>query len=125
MSETEMRISDVSRTGPMATDLRSSVRYALRAKAVFRWTDSSGVACEAQGYTRDLSARGAFIVCRQWPPVGVLLTLTIYLQPPSGPSKDLRMQAKGKVLRVELKSVPENSPGFAVQNRWMRYEGAV
>lgn len=124
MTETAMRSNGLGGAASIATDLRNAVRYALRAKAIFRWTDSSGAKCEEQGYTRDISARGAFIVCRHWPPTGALLSLTIYLLTPSGPEKDLRMRAKGKVLRVELRSGPEKSPGFAVQNEWMRYERA-
>ena len=109
-----------NRTG---TDSRSTVRYVLRAPAVYSWIDCEGVAHESLGYTRDVSPKGIFIVCADSPPETTSLTVSIQLSVLNGDRRgEVRIEAEGKVLRVEIGDASGNEGGFSVKNYRVRYE---
>jgi hypothetical protein len=97
-------------------DARKAVRYTLRARAVFSWTDRAGLPQQGRGETRDISPKGAYVFSSCCPPRGVVLAVTIYLPTLEGENRILSIQAEGKVLRVEPSSISGNSAGFSMQH---------
>ena len=93
--------------------VRKYVRYRLELPVVFSWKDEQGIRQQGKGVARDLSAGGVFLRTRACPPVGVPVQLHALLPrlEPSAPS--LRMQAKGRVLRVETRARGRGWQGFA------------
>ena len=95
---------------------RNFVRYSLRLPTVFKWVDLLGEQQLGAGFTRDISPEGAFIFSSDAPAEGAEFSMEILL-----PSLDelsvpgLRLQAKGRVIRVELEN---QDPGFAVSGRF-------
>jgi len=100
----------------IAPDLRGTVRYSLHAKVVFTWRDGHGRSREAQGYTRNISQRGAYVIAPACPSQGERVTLNFYLPALAGETRELRIDAVGRVLRVEPVGEPEAGIGFAVSN---------
>lgn len=97
-------------------EMRATVRYSLRAKVVFTWCDSQGTAREEQGYTRNISQRGAYVIAARSPGKGDRVMLSFFLPALAGESRELRIDAAGKVLRVETATEREAPMGFAVSN---------
>lgn len=115
--------NELSQRDKTAADLRSAVRYPLQAPAVYSWTDCEGVTHESQGYTRDMSPRGIFIVSPDAPPHSTCLTVTIHVPlPEGGRIRDIRIEAVGKVIRVDVADEPGDLNGFSVKNERVRYE---
>lgn len=96
-------------------NLRSAVRYSLRADVVFSWIGPHGKEEQARGYTRDISPGGAYIFSEIVPPLGRLLQLSIHLPIFAGETHSPTVQVRGQVLRADTNGcAPEN--GFAVRN---------
>ena len=81
----------------------------------FLWEEPEGVEVEDTGFTRDVSERGAFILTDTQAPLGAGIRLEIVFR--SFVTRDLRMSAKGQVLRVEPSSRIEKIGGFAVETK--------
>jgi hypothetical protein len=95
---------------------RRTSRYTLHARTQFHWTDDEGLAREAQGYTRDISPKGVYVFAAACPPRGAALTMNIFLPVFSPDSGDLRLEAEGRVVRVDLASGEGCVGGFSVRN---------
>ena len=107
-------------------ELRKSTRYRLSSPAHYGWESSDAYSQTSQGKTRDISARGAFIVADECPPVGARIELKILLPKLEGSGVGMRLHGKGHVLRVEQGSTIGTN-GFAafVQFRPEVPDGAV
>lgn len=87
--------------------IRTFDRTPLVVPVSFSWFDEKGVRHQAEGYTRDVSPYGAFVLSEELPPQGSSVRFILSL-PPLRPSlPNWEMQASGHVVRVE----PEG--GFA------------
>lgn len=97
---------------------RTAVRYALQIPVTYRWIER-GAAREAEGCTRDVSVRGAYVITEECPPCGA--NLRIKMSFPGG-SRGGRLQwidAEGSVVRVESLS-PAQGGGFVVESQGSR-----
>src|SRR5580698_1449146 len=60
-------------------DARKTLRYCVRARAIFHWTVGNGLSREGEGFTRDVSPRGAYVFAAECPPLGTQLEMMINL----------------------------------------------
>jgi len=99
-------------------NLRVAVRYALHARVVFQWSAEDGAHRVGRGRTRDISQKGAYIVAPESPPSGTRVAMSIYLPALGGEARVLRVDAEGRVTRVEPHQETESgiTSGFAVAN---------
>ena len=93
---------------------RRRVRFRLSAPVIFEWKDPPDNQHKGIAVTRDVSARGAFVISRECPPVGTTAYLEMFLPPLHSGAASLRMCGKGRVLRVEQGAGGESTGGFAV-----------
>src|SRR6266446_1494649 len=95
---------------------RKAIRFPLKAPIVFSWADS-GIEKQGEGRTRDISEVGAFVLSSTCPPVGTQVRLKIFLPVLSSFEPQTRVEAVGKVVRVEQARGLEGSVGFAILAR--------
>jgi hypothetical protein len=100
-------------------DSRATVRYALRAPVTFTWLDENCVSQKGQGWTRDISPRGEYVVAAGCPCAGAAVTLHVCFPILAGVVHALRMEAKGRVLRVDPAEATGKFGGFSIQNERM------
>jgi hypothetical protein len=77
----------------------------------FFWREREGIRLEGNGFTRDVSERGVFVLTDTQAPLGEAIQLEIVFCSP-GTNSMLRMIAKGQVLRVEPGSRSAKTGGF-------------
>jgi len=82
-------------------DLRKGPRFGVSVHTFFCWERHDGTLQQGQGKTRDISARGIFVVCGYGPPPGAHIELDVYLPSISGAPKTVQLHGEGKVLRVD------------------------
>ena len=102
---------------------RDGVRYALHARVVFGWAETSGEKRESRGHTRNVGQKGTFIMSPDCPPKDTPITMTIFLPVNAGEKRMIRMAADGRVTRLEQ---PKGQPylnGFAVSHCRMNLFG--
>jgi hypothetical protein len=101
-----------------AANVRATLRYALQTEVEFRWTGADGGAKDGRGQTRDISQKGAYVEASSFPPNGAIVKLSISLPPALESGKVVRMEARGRVVRVETerRSHGASGGGFAVVN---------
>jgi hypothetical protein len=110
-------------SGPSAgMERRSSLRYPLRAAAVFAWDDELGQHRERHGHTRDVGRMGAYIFASDCPVNGTRIALSVFL-PASKGEGTLRIEADGCVVRAEAAGEDDvgagAGAGFAVSHQRM------
>jgi PilZ domain len=90
------------------------MRFPINAQVLYHWVDDTGVRREAEGRTRDVSERSAFVSSRLHPPEGTSVQITFFLPaiPLESPTATLSMDAK--VVRTERGNDQEPN-GFAVE----------
>ncbi len=96
---------------------RSEKRYEVRACAFLCWTSSDGEFMTAEGVTRDVSMRGAFVVSDQYPPLGTVVQMNVMLPDVQSGTAGAHLVGEGKVVRVEVyagEHAEAGSFGFAV-----------
>ena len=93
-------------------ELRSAVRYPIKASVVFTW-ESPGGPLQGQGVSRDISRTGVYIRTATTPPSAVLIEMEIFLPPIEPEGKAVRVLSKGRVVRVEQPPMNESQGGFA------------
>ena len=118
------------RTGAAATpakpqERREGVRYALHARVVFGWTETSGMKRESRGHTRNVAQKGTFIMSPDCPPQNTPITLTIFLPVNAGEKRVIQMAADGRVTRAEKPSGQPYLNGFAVSHCRMNLFGGA
>lgn len=89
---------------------RECMRYALRLPVTFRWVSESGKHQRAHGYSRDVGARGLFVLSGESPPVNAQVECDLAYVDGSGGKR--RLVASGRVVRVE--AVEPLQQGFAL-----------
>jgi len=85
----------------------------LEAPILFRWADS-GIEKQGEGRTHDISEMGAFVLSRMCPPAGAEISFNIFLPLLPGFEPKTRVEAVGRVLRVEQARGIEGRDGFAI-----------
>jgi hypothetical protein len=90
----------------MTMDLRQKKRYQLKAAATFSWKDRDGSTMQGQGYTRDISSSGVFVLTEQRLEAGTAVKMEVVL-----PS--LRSEQSGASLRTQGQVVRSEEIGFA------------
>jgi hypothetical protein len=102
----------------IAPNVRATLRYALHTEVEFSWTGVDGAPKDGRGETRDVSQKGSFVVASSYPPKGTAVRVVITLPPALENGKPLRMETRGRVVRVELAHGPRETGGcgFAVSN---------
>ena len=100
---------------------RVNIRYRVVVPVICRWRDQYGIRRIAEGTTRDISTRGAFVSCGMPPAPGAAVRLDMLFGFKECGEKGLRLHADGQVLRVDSGC---ESTGFAMLtdftglNRW-------
>jgi len=97
-------------------ELRKLTRYRLGVPAFFSWLDQRGLSQQGEGTTRDISAGGVFLFANTLPPVGSAIRFEISLPPLPGAVRSLRIEAEGRVLRIEPAAGGKGRSGFAAVN---------
>jgi PilZ domain len=97
-----------------AVELRKECRYPLSLKVVFVWADENGVQQRAEGITRDISTKGAFIYAAVAPPEKALIRMGLDLAPLREGTVRLRINVKGRIVRIEEYVKDPVHNGFAV-----------
>lgn len=100
-------------------NLRSAIRYSLRADAVVNWIGKNGLAQQSHGYTRDISPGGAYIFAPEFPPAGHPVQISIHLPMFGGESRVLCVTVKGHVLRIDNPPLAVES-GFSIRSERVR-----
>lgn len=97
-------------------ELRRYDRYRLGAPVVFWWEDAEGVRQEGTGVTRDISTIGIYVVSTSCPATGTRVHLRVSLPSLHGNVPGWRLEAQGRVVRLESSEGDETTAGFAVSN---------
>ena len=116
MTTQQMNIS----SGPtVGMERRSSLRYPLRAEAVFAWDDEFGQRRERHGHTRDVGRMGAYIFASDCPANGTRVALSVFLPASKGETGTMRIEAQGCVVRAEAAGEGDAGAenGFAVSHQ--------
>jgi hypothetical protein len=95
---------------------RKAIRFPLEARIVFRWADS-GIERQGEGRTHDISEVGAFVLSSICPPLGTEISFNIFLPVLPGFEPKTRVEAVGRVLRIEQTRGIEGRDGFAILSR--------
>jgi hypothetical protein len=93
--------------------LRSAVRFPIKASVVFTWQGAGGP-LRGEGVTRDISRTGVYVHTPTSPPLAVAVQMEILLPPIEPQGKAMKVLSEGPVIRVEHPSVNEALGGFAV-----------
>jgi hypothetical protein len=96
---------------------REQLRFQIRAVAKFEWVDGGGVRHWGQGLTRDISAKGLFILTDSRPPTKADLQVEVFFSSIAGADTNLELCVQSVLLRVEWGPNVGVSSGFAVLNR--------
>jgi hypothetical protein len=108
------RNESTSRRPSLPMELRKEIRYRLGAPAVFSWEGAHHRRLQAEGFTRDISVQGAFILTGTTPPADCRIQVDLLLPPLTGMKAVMRISGKARVIRVEHQSGEIGSNGFAV-----------
>ncbi len=79
---------------------RRAVRFQMRLPVVFRCVDEHGNSCPGSGFTRDIGTGGLFVYSATPPALDAVVDLEVLLPLHEG-GQGTRLQASGKVVRVE------------------------
>jgi len=86
---------------------RATTRYKIELPVFFRWQDKEATH-HGRGLTRNMSTGGLFITSSRSPVPSANLTVEIRVSWSERPAQDVRLNVKGRVIRVE-------EGGFAVE----------
>jgi hypothetical protein len=93
-------------------DRRRHIRFALRGFVSLSWQERDDLRLEGNGFTRDISEHGVFVLTGARLPLGEAIQLEIVFCSP-GTNSVVRMSAEGRVLRVEPGPRSEDMGGCA------------
>jgi hypothetical protein len=91
---------------------RRAVRYLLKVPLVFRWQGPGNSQLQGDGVTRDISARGAYVLSVTAPPVGAVVHVEVYLLGFREPKS--RIKARMRVSRVDDRATDPARLGFSL-----------
>jgi hypothetical protein len=101
-------------------ELRAVERFAVSLPVVLTWRAPGRPDGLVQGFTRDISTRGMFVLADSGPIPGELLKFEIDLALDESTPLVL-VEGEGRVVRVEDQPPPAQHPsGFAVHNLWFK-----
>lgn len=95
-------------------ELRAELRYGLYAQAKFSWEVEDYGRVQGEGFTRDLSPLGAFVVTPTCPPVQTAVRVEIALPSLPGMRTTIHLTGEARVVRVERPSGERGEIGFAI-----------
>ncbi|MBI3668280.1 MAG: PilZ domain-containing protein [Acidobacteria bacterium] len=81
---------------------------------LFSWEGAQRRRLQAEGVTRDISVKGAFILAPTCPPVEATVQVEIFLPSLQGSGQPARIKAESRVLRVEHAAGGNGQSGFAI-----------
>jgi hypothetical protein len=93
---------------------RKHYRYQLGAPVMFFWKDARDTQHEGIGLTRDICVRGLFAFTASPPPLESEVKLKVFLPPGRSAVPPLRIQGRGRVVRVDAAPGGQRRAGFAV-----------
>lgn len=93
---------------------RGCTRYQLACQVRFSWANEQQKRFHGRGITRDISARGAFILAASCPPASVTVHVKILISPDPPDAPIARLKGDAQVLRVEDAHAGQGPSGFAV-----------
>ena len=93
---------------------RECTRYRLACQVRFSWANEQQERFHGRGVTRDISARGAFILTAACPPDAATVHLKILIAPDPPDAPTARLRGDAQVLRVEQTPGGQGQSGFAV-----------
>lgn len=82
-------------------DRRKSLRFRLQLPVVARWTDGEGKVQYGAGFSRDICARGVFILSSERPAIGAMVSINVQLPYVRADFKEWQLRSVGSVVRVE------------------------
>ena len=82
-------------------DLRQSKRYRVRASATFSWENPDGSTMRGEGYTRDISPSGVYVLTSDRLPAGAVVKLEVGLPSLLGQGSGACLRTSGYVVRSE------------------------
>ncbi len=100
---------------------RTSNRRRLSVPVFFFWNPQCGPPQSGEGFTRDVTAAGVYIIADQTPAIGELVQMDILLPNPVPGGSEMHLTGKGVVLRVEpdrSRIGDDSNCGFAVSVRF-------
>jgi hypothetical protein len=100
-------------------EFRAVERFAVRLPVFLNWRGAEEQECRAEGFTRDISTRGMFVVTNNVPPEGRVLQFEIDLAFDEG-APLTQVEGQGRVVRVERASSNSVAIGLAVSNIWFK-----
>jgi PilZ domain len=82
-------------------DERQNKRYQLRIAVKFSWESSQGSMSQGEGYTRDISPSGIFVLTGDRLPLGATVKLEVALPSPRKEASGAYLRTRGHVVRSE------------------------
>jgi len=82
-------------------DERQNKRYQLKIAVKFFWENSQGSMSQGEGYTRDISPSGVFVVTGDRLPLGTTVKLEVALPSPRKEASGALLRTRGHVVRSE------------------------
>ena len=95
-------------------EFRQHTRYEIQVPVEIEWQSEAGKQ-KARGFTRNISSKGAFLLCEPEIPLGSYIHLTILLRT-EGVGPQVTIDVIGKVCRVVKPMAESEISGLAVQN---------
>lgn len=95
-------------------DRRYHSRYELIVPVTFQWKGDRGVRHRAEGYTRDVSKHGVFVLTNSCPPAESVLRIEVHLPPLKRSGSPVQMRGRAQVVRIEAGN-GIGSHGFAAR----------
>jgi hypothetical protein len=82
-------------------DLRQNKRYRLKVSVTFSWEQPDGSKARGEGYTRDISSSGVFVLTSDRLPSGTAVRLEVALPSLREKTSGTSLQTQGHVVRSE------------------------
>jgi hypothetical protein len=98
--------------------LRIDNRYRLSCSVLYLWLTADGYLQNTRGEAHNISAHGIFVLTDLCPPLGTQVELKVLLPRLDGTGVGMRLQGKGKVLRV-VQSSTNDPNGFAASVKFL------
>jgi hypothetical protein len=96
-------------------DRRQHARFDLSGRVWYSWKDGQGTRRTARGVARDVSECGLYVFTDSRPPVGTAIRFEVSFS--FRDDSEIRMRARGKVLRIEPEREKTFGCGFAVATK--------
>ena len=97
------------------TERRACKRFGLELPVHIEWKDFSGKVKESAGATKDISASGAFVICKDLIEVRRHVHLKIDLPIALAGTRKSLVSARGRVVRKETMIEPDRGYGHGIE----------